>query len=173
MYRDSKLNVIALGMLCFILPILILIDNQLRPSISDYAYSQHNHIFTMLLTFAGSIFVFNGTDDDDNVIGRYKANSKWYNIITGLSLIVVAITPHLDYTVLHYIFAILFFLSGSVNMVLFSSDKQRWFKLIGAFFVILSLVSSFIFNWNLAIMEQLAILPIAFNLLGENIGKLD
>ncbi len=171
--RDKKLNIITIVILCFVFPILILTTWEVRPSISNYAYSEYNHFFVMLLTFAGSVFIFNGTQDDKHQIGKYKANSKWYNIVTGLSLIGVAITPHLDYPILHFSCAGLFFLSGAVNMVLFSSTKQRWFKSLGASVIIISLLGSFVFNYSLAIAEQIALLPIALNLLGEITNKVD
>ena len=171
--RDKKLNAIAIGILCFIFPLLILTTWEVRPSISNYAYSDFNQIFVMLLTFAGSVFIFNGTQDDKNQIGKYKANSKWYNIVTGLALIGVAITPHLDFPVWHFACAGLFFLSGAVNMVLFSSTKQRWFKALGASIIVISLLGSFVFGYSLAIAEQIALLPIALNLLGEVTEKID
>jgi len=171
--RDKKLNVIAIGILCFIFPLLILTTWEIRPSISNYAYSDLNHFFVMFLTFAGAIFIFNGTKEDRTQIGKYKANSKWYNIITGLALIGVAITPHKDFPILHFTCAGVFFLSGAVNMVLFSSNKQRWFKALGASIIVISLLSSFVFKYSLALAEQIALLPIALNLLGEVLEKTD
>lgn len=171
--RNIKLNIVTIGILCFVFPILILTTWEIRPSISNYAYSDLNYIFVMLLTFAGSVFIFNGTQDDHTQIGNYKANSKWYNIVTGLSLIGVAITPHLDYPVFHYLCAGLFFASGATSMVIFSSPKQRWFKIIGAAIILFSLVGSFYFGYSLALAEQVALLPIALNLLGEITEKID
>ena len=58
-------------------------------------------------------------------------------------------------------------------MVLFSSPAQRWFKALGASVIVISLLSSFVFNYSLAIAEQIALLPIALNLLGEITEKID
>jgi putative Mn2+ efflux pump MntP len=169
--RNKKLNIIAIGILLFILPILYVVSGELRPSISDYVYSSAHLTFAILLTFAGAVFIYNGVQDDDTIIGKYKANSKWYNIVTGLALIGVVATPHLHYPIAHYTCAAVFFGSGFVNMILFSNHEDRFIKAIACFISIGVLVSSFFGHLSLAVAEQIALIPIALNLTLEILNK--
>lgn len=162
--RIIKLEIILSSLLLFIPLILILINGEIRPSISDYAYSKNNQAFVMLLTLAGSMFVFNGS----------AYNTKWFNIILGCSLIGVAVTPHLDYAVLHYSFAAIFFLGSVFAMVFFSSNKQRLFKIIAGFVIIIALAFSMLTkSISLLCSEWIGILPISVHFIGEALGKID
>lgn len=159
-----KLDIILSTLLLFVPLILILVNGEIRTSISDYAYSRYNYIYVMLLTIAGMMFIFNGSSYKD----------KWYNILLGLSLIGVAITPHRDFSVLHYIMAILFFSGSIFTMVWYSSYKQRWFKLLAGFIIVMVMSFHFVFNmYSLFYAEWLGIVPITLHFIGESIGKLD
>ena len=96
--RLTKLEIILSTLLLFIPLILILATGEIRPSISNYAYSNLNYLFATLLTLAGTMFIFNGS----------AYNSRWYNIVLGCSLIGVVLTPHLHLPILHYVFASIF-----------------------------------------------------------------
>lgn len=162
--RITKLDVILSVLLLFVPLILIILNREIRTSISDYAYSKYNYVFVMLLTVAGMMFIFNGSS--------YK--EKWYNIILGLSLIGVAITPHKDFSILHYIFASIFFIGSVFTMVWYSSQKQRWFKIIAGNIVLSALLIHFIFkSYTLFYAEWIGILPITIHFIGESIGKID
>ena len=162
--RITKLDIILSVLLLFVPLILIVLNGEVRTSISDYAYSKYNYVFVMLLTIAGMMFIFNGSS--------YK--EKWYNIVLGLSLMGVAITPHKDFSTLHYIFASMFFLGSVATMVIYSSSKQRWFKMIAGFIVILVLLIHFIFkSYTLFYAEWIGILPITIHFIGETTGKID
>lgn len=171
MNRDKKLNIIAIGILLFILPILYLVSGELRDSISDYVYSTAHLTFAILLTFAGAVFIYNGVQDDDTVVGKYRANSKWYNIVTGLALIGVVATPHLHYPIPHYTCAAIFFGTGYVNMVLFSNHEDRFIKIAVTLCAICVCVLCVFGLLSLAITEQIIIIPIALNLLLEILNK--
>lgn len=166
--RIKKLLNISFVVLLFLPILLILFDGEVRTSISNYAYSQYSYVFVSLLTFAGAILIVDGCKDD--LIVR----NKWYSIILGLSLIGVAITPHKDYSIIHYSFASIFFLGSLFAMVLFSSPKQRIFKIFLALVITISMFGHFFFNWySLFYAEWIGIIPIIINLTGENNDKLD
>lgn len=166
--RIKKLLNISFIALLFMPLILSLIDGEVRTSISNYAYSSHSQIFVCLLTFSGAILIVDGCKDD--LITR----NKWYSIVLGFSLIGVALTPHKDYTTIHYTFASIFFIGSLITMVLFSSPKQRPLKMIFAFIIIVSMAFHFGFNWcSLYYAEYIGMLPIVGNLYGENNNKLD
>ncbi|WP_298118142.1 hypothetical protein [Flavobacterium sp.] len=162
--RLIKLHVILSILLVFIPLILIVASGEVRNSISNYAYSEVSYLFSTLLSIAGTMFIFNGT----------AYNSRWYNIILGCSLVGVALTPHLDYPVIHYSFASIFFIGSVVVMIAYSSAKQRPLKAYFGIMIILSLLFHFIFNWySLFWAEWIGILPITIHYLGETTNKLD
>jgi len=135
--RLTKLHVILAITLLFTPLVLIISTGEVRSSISNYAYSSMNHLFAALLTIAGTMFIFNGT----------AYNSRWYNIALGLSLIGVALTPHYDFPILHYIFAAIFFLGSIFVMISYTSKEQLNLKIQFASIIILALVIHFAFNW--------------------------
>ena len=162
--RLTKLEIILSTLLLFIPLILILATREIRPSISNYAYSSMNHLFATLLTIAGTMFIFNGT----------AYNSRWYNIVLGLSLIGVALTPHYDFPILHYAFASLFFLGSIVVMIVFSSKEQKPLKVYFGSLIIIGLLGHFWCNfYSLFWAEWIGMLPITIHYLGESTGKLD
>lgn len=162
--RLTKLEVILATLLLFIPLILILSTGEIRPSISDYAYSNLNYLFATLLSIAGTMFIFNGS----------AYNSRWYNIVLGCSLIGVVLTPHLHLPILHYLFAIIFFIGSVFCMIFFSSKKQRIMKLIAGAIITIGLIGHFAFNYySLFWAEWIGILPICVHYIGESLGKID
>ena len=162
--RLTKLHVILAIILLFTPLVLILATGEVRSSISNYAYSSMNHLFATLLTIAGTMFIFNGT----------AYNTRWYNIVLGLSLIGVALTPHYDFPILHYVFASIFFVGSVFCMIFFSSAQQRFIKLVAGAIITIGLIGHFAFNfYSLFWAEWIGILPICIHYLGESTGKLD
>lgn len=162
--RLTKLHVILAITLLFTPLVLIITTGEVRSSISNYAYSSMNHLFATLLTIAGAMFVFNGT----------AYNSRWYNIALGLSLIGVALTPHYDFPIIHYLFASIFFLGSVIVMIIFSSKEQQPLKVYFGSLIVIGLLGHFAFNWySLFWAEWIGILPICVHYLGESTGKLD
>lgn len=149
----KRLEVIVAILLIFLPLILKIIEGErYRESISDYAYSHFNYIFAFLLTIAGSLFLWNG-------IG-YKRH--WYNGILGVSLYGVVLTPHLDYPILHYTFASIFFLGSILSIGLSSNIAFRGFKFVISGLVFLGLALHFLFNvFSLLVAEWIGIIPIA------------
>lgn len=162
--RLTKLEVILSTLLFFIPLILVAFTQEVRASISDYAYSDLSYLFASLLSVAGTMFIFNGT----------AYNSRWYNIVLGCSLIGVVLTPHLHASVLHYVFASIFFFGSIFCMIFFSSASQRNLKLVAGAIIVFGLIGHFWFNWySLFWAEWIGILPICIHYIGESLGKLD
>lgn len=162
--RLTKLEVILAVLLLLHPLILIAVNKEIRPSISNYAYSDFNYVFVSILTVASALFVYNG------VIHR----EKWYNIVLGCSLLGVAFTPHLDYPVLHYSFAGLFFIGSVATMIIFSSPAQRELKITLGTLIVLALLGYFITGmYSLLIAEWIGILPISIHFIGESLRKFD
>lgn len=136
---------------------------ELLPSISDYAYT-NPLLLGVLLTMAGMVFF------DDGYIDR----DRYYNMIIGGSLIVVALTPYKEYPVIHFLFAGIFFLGSSFVMITYSSVKQRLVKIIIGLFLLIGLLGHFVFNlYSLFFAEWIAMIPISVHYAGESIGKFD
>lgn len=166
--RIKKLLNISFVGLLFLPIILAAFDGSIRTSISNYAYSEFSFVFVAFLTFAGAMLVVDGCKDD------VFSNNKWYSIVLGLSLIGVAVTPHKDYTIIHYTFAAIFFIGSLFVMILYSSAKQRNLKAFFGIIIIVSMLGHFVFEWySLLYAEWIGIVPIIVNLTGENLGRFD
>lgn len=166
--RIKKLLNISFIWLIFLPIFLYAVDGEIRTSISNYAYSEYSFVFVAFLTFTGSMLIVDGCKDD------LITKNKWYSIVLGLSLIGVSVTPHKDYSILHYSFAGIFFIGSLLAMILFSSPKQRLFKMFMGLIIITSMLGYFVFNWySLLYAEWIGMLPIIINYTGENNNKID
>ena len=162
--RLMTLEIILSGLLVLTPAILIWLDGSIRSSISNYAYSHKSEWFVFLITLASSMFIYNGT--------AWKA--KWYNIVLGITLAGIVLTPHLEFSITHLIFAILFFAGSVFVMIYFSSKKQRLFKIIAGVFLSIGIAGFYFFNWySLFWAEWIGILPICIHFIGESLGKVD
>lgn len=153
------------GMLFFFIPLILIIVNQeVRTSISDYAYSHYSYWFFSLISLSGFLFVVNGWLDE----------ARRYNIILGLALIGVALTPHKDFPITHYICAGTFFLGSVYVMIAFSSAKQRFYKIIaGAIIIVVLLFSLITKSISLFVAEWIGMLPISIHYVLEAQNKID
>jgi hypothetical protein len=157
--KIAELTIVSLLILTPL--ILWVIEGYQRQSISDYAYSKYNYVFNFLLNLGGFLFVFN-----------FVFNKKhYYNFILGLSLLGVSLTPHLDYPIMHYIFATIFFLGSCVSIIL-SSDKRFFLsKIIVSMFIIACMLLHFIYNvFTLFEAEWLGIIPISIHFIIKSIN---
>lgn len=162
--RLMTLEILLSILLVFTPAILILLDGSIRSSISNYAYSLKSEWFVFLITLAASMFIYNGT--------AWK--TKWYNIILGIALAGIVLTPHLEFEIIHLIFAILFFAGSVFVMIYFSSKQQRFVKIICGLFLLLGIAGYYVFEWySLFWAEWIGILPICIHFIGESLGKLD
>ena len=156
--RLIKLEMILSSLLFFIPLILFLIDGELRPSISNYAYMDDNHFFVALLVVAGSMFITNGS----------LWNRQFYNIILGVALVGVACTPHLDIPVWHYIFASVFFV-GSLSIMIINRSFTR---LVMAILIVVGMSGHFLFGfYSLLWAEWIGILPITVHFTLKSLSK--
>ena len=132
-------------------------------SISAYAYLSPM-VFGLSLTLAGALFFYDG----------FVEPKRWYNMASGVFLFGVVLFPHLDYPVLHYCFAALFFLWSVFNMVYFSSNKERFFKILAGIFIIFGILGCYAFNWySIFWAEWLGMLPISGHYILEALEKID
>ncbi|WP_339893264.1 hypothetical protein [uncultured Algibacter sp.] len=162
--RLMTLEILLSILIGFTPAILIWLDGSIRISISNYAYSSKSEWFVFLMTLAASMFIYNGT--------AWK--TKWYNIILGITLAGIVLTPHLQFETIHLIFAIIFFAGSVFVMIYFSSKKQRLFKIIAGVFLLVGIAGYYVFNWySLFWAEWIGMLPICVHFIGESIGKID
>lgn len=139
-----------------------------RDSISDYAYSPIQSLFVMILTLAASVLFVNGCEDD------IHTKNKWYSFIQGFLLLGIALTPHLDYTFIHFSFATSFFIGNIIEMVLLSSPKYRVITFPLALIILFGLVGHFIFKWySLFWAEIIGLIPFITNKYLEINHKID
>lgn len=151
-HHNISLNIfviteLAIAVICIGIPIFLrLFDDWtigFRTSISDYVYMDKSYIYGMLLCMASMLFVFNGAVYFKNEINfNLGIDGKWYNIILGISLLMVILFPWKQYTIIHYTFAIIFFVGNSIIAGFFSKKNNR---LLSIAIAILTLVF-FIFH---------------------------
>lgn len=159
--KNIKRLEITLALLLVFIPLILkFIDGNWRPSISNYAYSSASDVFVMLLTLSGALFVYNSVWN----------KRHWYNLILGFSLIGVAVTPHLDFPVSHYLFASIFFIGSIVSIGLSTNKWLRNFKYLVSGIILLGLIFHFAFNlFSLLFAEWIGIVPISFHFIVKSI----
>lgn len=140
----AKLERIIAAILILIPLILAWADNwNFRDSISNYVYMSNSYIFGLLLTMAAMLFIFNGVVYiEAKEIRETKKHGRWYNIVLGIALLGVILLPHKENHILHYFFAIVFFVGSALVIALFNDKKHRK---ISIFIAVLSLLSLFIY----------------------------
>jgi len=159
----TKIQVIQAISFLLIPFILWLVYGSLLPSVSAYAYAAPM-TFAFSLTLAGSLFI------NDGIITR----RRWYNYIIGFSLFGVVLFPHLDFFYTHYFFAGVFFFGSLFNMIFFSSNKERIFKIFVAAGVLFGMAGCFFFNWySIFWAEFIGMLPISIHYILETLNKID
>ena len=156
-----------------IIPVILLfpvidLTFEYRSSISDYAYSSIQSLFVMILTLAASVLFVNGCEDD------IHTKNKWYSFIQGFLLLGVALTPHKDYTIIHFTCAGSFFIGNMFEMVLLSSPRYRMMTFSLAITILFGLAGHFIFKWySLLWAEIIGLLPFITNRYLEINNKID
>lgn len=144
--------------------VLILLTGEFRSSISDYTYSEQSKLFTCMLTLAGFTFFEDG----------YADRRRYYNMILGFALVTVAWTPHLEFPILHFSSAALFYVGSTIAMLAYTSKTQLPIKIFVAVVTVTGLTLHFALNmYNLLIAEWIGMFPICFVFVGEATGKLD
>lgn len=164
MKNQNSIKTLEIGLailLNFVPLILFWTDGSWRSSISDYAYSRFSYIFCLLLTLAGSTFLFNG----------FFFKRHWYNIILGASLFGIVLTPHNEFGTLHYVFASVFFVGSVLAIQLSSNQNFRLSKNLFSGVISLALLAHFVLGWySLLVAEWIAILPISVHFISKSIN---
>lgn len=145
--------------------ILITIDGTIQSSISAYAYTTSSRFFVFLLTFSGTLFLRKG-------VREWK--SRWYNVILGLSLFVVAWTPYKDFTFPHFFSAAIFFVGSIFVMIFYSNRQQRPCMILLGSIIFLGLFGHFALNlYSLLWAEWIGMIPISIHFIGETLNKIE
>ena len=144
--------------------ILITFDGgNIRSSVSNYVYMEHNQVYYLILFSAATLFSNNGA-----------LWVKNYNIVLGLLLAGVALTPHLEFPIIHQVLAAVFFAGSVFVMIFYSSKKQRKYKIYAGAFIIVGMLGHFVLGvYSLFYAEWIGIVPIAIHYLGESKGIVD
>jgi hypothetical protein len=159
----TKLKVIQAFAFLAIPAILFAVHGDVLNSISAYAYYTPM-TFALSLTLAGALFVYDG----------FVERNRWSNMYVGLSLFGVVLFPYIEFPILHYGFAGIFFLGSIFNMVYFSSKKERLIKCVTGIGTLFGMAGCFIFDWySIFWAEWIGMTPIAIHFSLENLGKID
>jgi len=143
--------------------ILWAVNGEILDSVSAYAYHTPM-VFALSLTLAGALFVYDG----------YLERKRWVNIFIGVSLFGVVLFKHLDYPLIHYTCAAIFFLGSLASMVIFSSNKERIFKGMVVVATLFGLSGCFIFEWySIFWAEWIGMFPISIHFVLEALDKID
>ena len=151
-FRDLKSTQ---AILFLSIPVILYLVNgcKLEMSISDYA-DKIPLTFSYLLTLSGVLFFYDG----------YVDRRRWFNIVIGASLFGVVLFSNTDYPIIHYSFALIFFLGSIFNMIKFSSKKRRVFKIIISIFIIVAMLGHYVFDlYSLFFAEWIGMLPISLH----------
>lgn len=111
-----------LALVCITSPALMILGDSgtVRESISAYYDMTKSVLFYVPLTVAFMLFVVNG------VIKHQKA----YNTVLGIALAGLVLFDHDNYSSLHFLCVIVFFLGNALVMVIYTSKKELWFKVL-------------------------------------------
>jgi len=136
--RFAKLERVLAFVCLFIPAVLIWFDDgRIRDSISAYYSMEENQFFYFPLTVASMLFVVNGV----------VKQKHGYNTVLGATLAGVILFNHNDFSIFHNICAAAFFVGNAVVIVVFSSKKERWFKILLVAGIALSMMGYFFFGW--------------------------
>jgi len=119
--RFAKLERV-LATFCIMIPGLLIVFNhgQILPSISAYYDMREHEVYYFPLTVASMLFIVNGLVKNKHV----------YNTILGTMLAGVILFNCEDHAVLHEVFAAAFFGGNGAVILIFSSKKDLWFKML-------------------------------------------
>lgn len=163
-YRLNKALLISILLICCMPIIFYLLDGKWYPSISSMVDSP-NHAVFYLFIFSGffAILVY-GLKDDFTVLGKYQTRNKWFELITAFSLLGVGLFHYKEHSILHYISAGLFFVSIFTNIIVFSSRKQRPFKIVIVSIIPISLCLVLFKCISLTAAEEIGVLIYAVSI---------
>lgn len=143
-----------------------------RGSISAYAYMPNSYIFGMLLCMAAMLFIFNGAVyfRNETSFGLDKSG-KWYNVVLGVSLLGVILFPCGErFEILHYVFAIIFFLGNALVIGVFHHRRDRVISILLAVSTVISFVFCYFSVFSLFWAEWASLMVIAVHFILQSMG---
>jgi hypothetical protein len=173
---------IIIASVCITIPIFLRLADPctagFRSSISDYAYMDRSYIFGMLLCIAAMLFIFNGA------VYFYRQQSfemmtpgKWYNVVLGVSLLIVILLPYREFICPHYIFAGIFFGFNAFVIGFFHQRKYRVISRILAVATVAGLGLHFLFKKEISLFWgewlSLIVIGVHFILMADGVISLD
>ena len=146
----------VLAVACAFSPLVMaLVDKDpLRPSISHYYSMSENQLFYVPLAIAAMLFIVNGI----------TKQSHHYNLVLGIALLGVILFNLIDFSGVHRVFAISFFVGNVIVMWWFSDLGVSTTKFRGWFVVLIAAVLAAwaVFDgFTLFWAEQMSLLVIA------------
>lgn len=156
----------TIAVVCVAIPALLRLADKgntgFRESISDYVYMSDSYIYGMLLCMAAMLFIFNGAVyfRNEDAFGLQRAG-KWYNVILGVSLLVVILFPHRQYVIIHYFFGAVFFLGNAVVIGLFHNARDRVVSIVLAVVTVAAIALHYAGVWSLLAGEWVSLGVIA------------
>jgi hypothetical protein len=153
----------VLAATCALTPVLLLWADDgtgIRDSISDYYSMGENQLFYVPLTMAAMLFVVNGVVKDRQL----------YNTYLGAMLGGLLLFNNVDFTRIHFIFTAAFFVGNVAVILLFSSIKDRRFKIGLVVAIVLAMLGWKFLSWfTLFWAEWFSLAVIAFHYIIESV----
>ncbi|MBN1757599.1 MAG: hypothetical protein JW863_04740 [Chitinispirillaceae bacterium] len=160
----SKLERILAAVCVFTPLLLVLGDNfTVRDSISAYFNMEKSVLFYVPLTVTFMLFLVNGM-----IKGK-----TWYNTALGVALAGLVLFNCIEYFLLHFIFAALFFLGNAAVIVIYTPKKELWFKIVLVAVIALSLGAWLVKVLPLFWAEWISLSIIALHYLLESAGVIE
>lgn len=195
----AKLERCIAAVLVFTPAILYLADlgyrTEFRDSISNYFFMCESHWFGSLIALAGALFIFNGAQHmsvqylGDQYISLNSDKTwkdiesrfgKGYNIVFGVALLGLLYFDHINHKIVHYIFAVLFFVGCALAMILTKETKLKRFGDILGVLTLFSLGVHFVLEYfseegqnpyTLLFAEWAGLILIAIYFIAESIQR--
>ena len=126
---------------------------EFRSSISNYAFMCDSYWFGSLLAVAGTLFILNGAQHmrvrNTFLYQVEKRFGKGYNIIFGLALFGVIYFDHINYTLIHFIFAGVFYIGCAIAMIFLSQGNLKNIGRVLGIFTLMALILHFVLDTRL------------------------
>jgi hypothetical protein len=136
---------IIIALVCILIPVLLRFADKsykgFRSSISDYARMPNSYVYGMLLCMAAMLFIYNGAvyfQRTKKGLQGINQHGKWYNVVLGVSLLLVIIFPTDKYETVHYVFSIIFFGGNAAVTAIFYCRKYRSIRILLAILTVVS-----------------------------------
>ena len=165
--RFAKLERVV-AVICLMTPVLLIYfdtpGEPIRESISHYYAMTQNQLYYFPLTMLAMLFIVNGVVKD----------KSRYNTLLGVALGGVILLNRDAFPITHKVFAVLFFGGNGAVILLFTSRKERWFKVTLVGVIALTMIAHFALDWiSLFWAEWISFGVIALHYILESLGRID